>query len=103
MTLAFILLAQFVGLSTAQNLFYVALLLTPVPLPSATAKRSSLWTPHPAVYIVPLVVSMLLVDLIPYGAAETRMFQVWRFAYFAVPLLFALGVQVRFYTKRVLS
>ncbi|KAL3424757.1 hypothetical protein PVAG01_04038 [Phlyctema vagabunda] len=87
---AFLLLAQLVGLSYAQNLFFVATLLTPVPLPdnvkdmtrdSVLATSSRLrhlknrlispkpegWLPHPAFYITTLLASTTATFLSPYA------------------------------------
>ncbi|RDW78424.1 hypothetical protein BP5796_06276 [Coleophoma crateriformis] len=87
---AFLLLGQLVSLSYGQNLFFVATLLTPVPLPDnvTSLTRSSVpatssrfarlkskillakpdgWLPHPAFYIMPLLVSLGAVVLTPYS------------------------------------
>ncbi|KAG0652051.1 hypothetical protein D0Z07_1420 [Hyphodiscus hymeniophilus] len=87
----FMALAQLVNLSFAQNLFFVAILLTPVPLPEnvngltksyvpATASRLSRfserfilkkpegWFPKPAINLLILALTYLSVFLIPFAS-----------------------------------
>ncbi|KAK8027613.1 hypothetical protein PG991_004669 [Apiospora marii] len=93
---AFMALAHLVNLSYAQNLFYLALLLTPAPIPSGEGRLelpvapvpASLWTrlhnaffppkpnnwcPHPAVFLAGLAVNLAAIGLLPH-AAETPSF-----------------------------
>ncbi|KAK8126048.1 uncharacterized protein PG998_001807 [Apiospora kogelbergensis] len=93
---AFMALAHLVNLSFAQNLFYLALLLTPTPIPSGeshvelpvTPVPASIWTrfhryffppkpnnwcPHPAVFLTGLAVNLAAIGLLPH-AAETPSF-----------------------------
>lgn len=93
---AFMALAHLVNLSYAQNLFYLALLLTPAPIPSGEGGLelpmapvlASLWTrlhnaffppkpndwcPHPAVFLAGLAVNLAAIGLLPH-AAETPSF-----------------------------
>ncbi|KAK8050013.1 hypothetical protein PG994_011743 [Apiospora phragmitis] len=93
---AFMALAHLVNLSYAQNLFYLALLLTPAPIPSGeddlelpvAPVPASLWTrmsntffppkpnnwcPHPVVFLAGLVVNLAAIGLLPH-AAETPSF-----------------------------
>lgn len=88
---AFLMLAQLVSLSFAQNLWYVAMLLSPVPLPdnvgdltgtyvpATISKFSQLkkkimlskpaeWKPHPLLYIFPLLWSLCTTFLIPIAS-----------------------------------
>ncbi|TAQ85169.1 hypothetical protein B7494_g6508 [Chlorociboria aeruginascens] len=88
---AFMLLSQLVGLSYAQNLFFVAVLLTPVPLPENVREitRSSVlgtsstyshiverivpvkpegWMPKPALYIILLFLNFGTIFLIPFAS-----------------------------------
>ncbi|KAK8082535.1 hypothetical protein PG996_001316 [Apiospora saccharicola] len=77
---AFMALAYLVNLSYAQNLFYLALLLTPAPIPSGEDGRLELpvappnnWCPHPAVFLAGLAVNFAAIGLLPH-AAETPSF-----------------------------
>lgn len=85
---AYLALAHLVNLSTAQNLFYLALLLTPAPineadqLPSGRLGRlrdavftpkPANWCPNPSVFLVALLANYGAVFLLPY-AAETASF-----------------------------
>ncbi|KAH9884615.1 hypothetical protein F4778DRAFT_557354 [Xylariomycetidae sp. FL2044] len=88
---AFLTLAHLVNLSFAQSLFFLALLLTPSPLPSGdedlrlpvvpmptswwTRIRNAVlppkpgsWMPHPAVFLTALVVNFAAIFLLPYAA-----------------------------------
>ncbi|KAI1393557.1 uncharacterized protein F4822DRAFT_16706 [Hypoxylon trugodes] len=94
---AFLILAHLVNLSFAQNLFYIALLLTPTPLSSSndgldlpvaprrlsvfTWIRNNLvtpkprnWYPHPSLLVTALAFSYSSILLLPY-AAETPSFR----------------------------
>ncbi|ORY69843.1 uncharacterized protein BCR38DRAFT_93953 [Pseudomassariella vexata] len=86
---AFMGLAHLVNLSFAQNLFYLALLLTPSPIPSGQDDlklpvaplasrweriRNTLmppkpdnWCPHPALYLATLSLNFTAVFLLPYA------------------------------------
>ncbi|KAK8088620.1 hypothetical protein PG997_003581 [Apiospora hydei] len=91
---AFMALAHLVNLSYAQNLFYLALLLTPAPIPSGEndpklpAAPASIWTklhnyffppkpnnwcPHPVVLLTVVAVNLAAIGLLPH-AAETPSF-----------------------------
>ncbi|KAI1879632.1 hypothetical protein JX265_002586 [Neoarthrinium moseri] len=96
---AFLALAHLVNLSFAQNLFYLALLLTPapitsgddelelpvVPVPASAWSRikSTLtpapkplnWCPHPAIFLGAVLINFAAVFVLPY-AAETPSFAV---------------------------
>ncbi|CZT12542.1 uncharacterized protein RAG0_16336 [Rhynchosporium agropyri] len=96
---AFLALAQMVNLSYAQNLFFVAVLLTPVPLPENVRdltrgsvpvtlsrfshsldrmipKKQVGFVPKPAIYMTLLVTSFATVFLIPYSANTTAFLNV---------------------------
>ncbi|TVY44634.1 hypothetical protein LOCC1_G003981 [Lachnellula occidentalis] len=106
----FLALAQLVNLSYAQNLFFIAVLLTPVPLPKnvseltrdsvpATSTRYSHFVnrfakpdgflPRPAFYIVLLVANFTSIFLIPF-AANTPSFMTFSIASRVIPFLFLL-------------
>ncbi|KAI1417761.1 hypothetical protein F5Y13DRAFT_185091 [Hypoxylon sp. FL1857] len=93
LTTSFLLLAHLVNLSFAQNLFYLALLMTPSPLPqrdggleppAALLRPSSLvqklippkpknWHINPSILLMALVLNYGAIFLLPY-AAETSSF-----------------------------
>ncbi|XMA08300.1 hypothetical protein WAI453_001091 [Rhynchosporium graminicola] len=96
---AFLALAQMVNLSYAQNLFFVAVLLTPVSLPGNVRdltrgsvpvtlsryshsldrmipKKQVGFVPKPAIYMTLLVTSFATVFLIPYSANTTAFLNV---------------------------
>ncbi|TID17707.1 hypothetical protein E2P81_ATG10683 [Venturia nashicola] len=60
-TLSTILLAQFASLSTAQCLFFIILLLTPVPLTSGAPvdSQSHILTPHPLLVSIPALLCFM--------------------------------------------
>lgn len=93
---AFMALAHLVNLSYAQNLFYLALLLTPAPIPSGEGSlelpiapvpaplwtrlhnaffppKPNNWCPHPVVFLAGLAVNIAAIGLLPH-AAETPSF-----------------------------
>ncbi|KAI1640193.1 hypothetical protein F4809DRAFT_648151 [Biscogniauxia mediterranea] len=94
---AFIALAHLVNLSFAQNLFYLALLLTPSPLPTGQTRptgsgdwglpvvplaasewvqhwdkllppKPKNWVPHPSIFGCALVLNLASISFIPYAA-----------------------------------
>jgi len=78
---AFMGLAQLVNLSYAQNSFFLALLLTPVPLAEGVVdarfqpyiekvilRKPNNWAPHPALYISILVSTYGSIFLLPFAA-----------------------------------
>ncbi|KAL2074351.1 hypothetical protein VTL71DRAFT_8129 [Oculimacula yallundae] len=96
---AFLALAQLVNLSFAQNLFFVAVLLTPVPLPEnvrdltrgsvpvtssryshllekIVPKKQDGFLPKPTVYVSILLASFATTFLIPYAANTTSFWNV---------------------------
>lgn len=92
LSFAFVLLGQIAGLCTAQNLFFIALLLTPTPAAGPRVKNP-LWTPHIAAYLVPLALSLLTFDIIPYALENPSTLQLWTFSYYSIPWIFAVGIQ----------
>lgn len=74
---AYASLAHLVSLSFAQNLFHVAMLLTPARIPLQTSRLARLfnkafppkptnWFPRPAVLLVPLLLSYATIFLLPH-------------------------------------
>lgn len=87
---ALVCLAELVGLSFAQNLFYIVMLYTPVPMGGAfDTGRNPLWTPHAANYLVPLVLSFLNLDFAPYLLDSNFGMSILKTGYIAVPMLLA--------------
>ncbi|OCK95837.1 uncharacterized protein K441DRAFT_686237 [Cenococcum geophilum 1.58] len=91
---SFVLLSQICGLSFAQNLFFVLMLFTPIPLYSVLPpRRGHLWTPKPVVYLVPALLSLVCLHLMP-SVENELVIMFFRAGYFIVPLYLALAVQV---------
>jgi len=80
---AYALLPHLVSLSFAQNLFYVALLLTPSPIVTAEEpdslsalfhrifpRKPATWTPKPFFYIINLILSYVIALWVPYTAGK---------------------------------
>lgn len=81
---AYALLSQLVGLSFAQNLFHVAMLLTPTPIALHDSKIARLgnsifppkpanWTPKPLFFILSVILNSGVALFLPY-AAGTKWF-----------------------------
>ncbi|KAK4169485.1 hypothetical protein QBC43DRAFT_199403 [Cladorrhinum sp. PSN259] len=76
---AYALLAHLVSLSFAQNLFYVALVLTPSPIPTQKstfldrffAPKPNTWLPKPSVAISSLVLNYAVALWLPYAAGTS--------------------------------
>ncbi|KAF2843534.1 hypothetical protein M501DRAFT_924874 [Patellaria atrata CBS 101060] len=93
--LSFVALAQLVGLSFAQNLFFVAILSTPLPLGSSRSRKSSTWTPHPAIYIIPTLLSLIGIHRLPLlGDNALINGSLFKIAHFLVPAFFTLVSQI---------
>jgi hypothetical protein len=93
--LAFIALAQLASLSAAQNLFYLLLLFTPVPLAngSPTAALSHILTPHSFILSIPALLSFVFLAFLP-TIRESSLYTVFTtIGYFIMPLLLASLVQ----------
>jgi hypothetical protein len=94
-TLAFVALAQLTSLSTAQNLFYVLLLFTPVPLTkeSSTAASYHILTPHSIILSLPALLSFLFLAFLPTLRESSIYASVTSIGYFIIPLLLTSLVQ----------
>jgi hypothetical protein len=79
---AYALLSQLVGLSFAQNLFHVAMLLTPTPIALHDSKIARLlntifppkpanWAPKPLFFTLSLILNFLATLSLPYAAGTT--------------------------------
>ncbi|KAF2466425.1 uncharacterized protein BDR25DRAFT_237538 [Lindgomyces ingoldianus] len=100
-TLPALAIASFVALSTigslgfALNLFFIAMLFTPVALHSdGPLARDTLFTPKSAVYGVPIVASFLLLHSLPWFLARGSDITLMRFGYFAIPPFLAFAPQI---------
>lgn len=72
-TWAFVLLAHLVGLSTSQNLFNIALLLTPLPIVRkhvSGTNRETTWTLRARFHIIPVVITAMCTALFPYASSN---------------------------------
>ncbi|KAE9975720.1 hypothetical protein BLS_002467 [Venturia inaequalis] len=112
-TLSTILLAQFASLSTAQCLFFIILLLTPVPLTSGapTDSESRVLTPHPQLITLPALLSFIAISYLgiktldPKHQSATPLYNtgIWTSVtsagYFALPLLLATLFQPNYLHK----
>ncbi|KAK5147546.1 hypothetical protein LTR04_000806 [Oleoguttula sp. CCFEE 6159] len=101
--LAFVLLAQATGLSVAQNLFFIAILLTPAALsekpirgskfPSlkdlraGSASTQALWTRHPALYILPVLWSFACIGSLPSVVDKPIFSYLLATGYIVLPIL----------------
>ncbi|KAF2092469.1 hypothetical protein NA57DRAFT_50282 [Rhizodiscina lignyota] len=77
--MSFIVLSSLVGLNVAQNLFYIALLLTPDTAPSDKSTSDPLWAPIGGVQAVYSVLPSLLLAFTPHlpSALTLLTFQRW--------------------------
>jgi hypothetical protein len=93
--LAFIALAQLASLSTAQNLFYVLLLFTPVPLikESRTAASHHILTPHSIILSLPALLSFVFLAFLPTLRESSIYASITTIGYFIVPVLLTSLVQ----------
>jgi len=94
-TLAIIFLAQLASLSVAQNLFFIIILLTPVPLSTGAPidSDSRILTPHPAILSVPALISFIPFVFIGQLYTTSLWTSISNVGYFAMPLLLALFAQ----------
>ena len=92
---SFVLLSATGSLGYALNLFFITVLFTPFVTHSDPAPRpDALFAPKPAVYYVPIVASLLLLQDMPRLLAKDVDVALLRFGYFAVPLFLAFAPQV---------
>jgi hypothetical protein len=93
--LAFIALAQLASLSTAQNLFYLLLLFTPVPLANGSAATAlhHILTPHSIILSFPALLSFVFLAFLP-TLREGFLYSFFTtIGYFVAPLLLATLIQ----------
>ncbi|QDS77843.1 hypothetical protein FKW77_006581 [Venturia effusa] len=110
-TISTILLAQFASLSTAQCLFFIILLLTPIPLTSGAPidSESRILTPHPQIIAVPALLSFIALSYLGVKIFDpetpTPLYEsgIWTSittaGYFALPLLLAVLFQPNYLHK----
>lgn len=92
---SFVLLSQISALSFAQNLFFIVMLFTPVPLYSMLPpRRDPLWTPRPAVYWIPASMSFIFLHLMPMMVGYPWDMPFLTVGYFAVPIFLARAGQI---------
>ncbi|KAF2430981.1 hypothetical protein EJ08DRAFT_678789 [Tothia fuscella] len=83
-TVAFVALAQLASLSTAQNLFYILLLLTPIPLAGGATVTG---TPHPVVLSLPALISFVGLAFLSTLQKTSIWTTISALGYFVVPHL----------------
>jgi hypothetical protein len=85
------LLAQLASLSTAQNLFYILLLLTPLPLANGETSEASrnVLTHHPVLLSFPALLSFIWLSFLPTLQQTSLWTSFSSVGYFVVPLLLA--------------
>ncbi|KAF2259360.1 hypothetical protein CC78DRAFT_621153 [Lojkania enalia] len=92
---SFILLSTFGSLGYALNLFFIALLYTPLAQHSDEyPRRDALFTPKPLVYYLPIIGSLTALRFTPHILASGADVSLVRFAYFGVLLFLAFAPQV---------
>lgn len=75
-------------------MFFITILFTPLVLHSFTERENVLFTPKPAVYYVPVIVSFLFLHFLPDFIAREVDIVPLRLGYLAVPLFLAFAPQV---------
>jgi hypothetical protein len=95
-TVAFVLLSQTVGLSTALNFFFAALVLTPTPLSKdlSAGKEGSLRIPHPFVLLTPALLGFGWIAVLPSFVDLPIWPVICYVGYLAIPQLLAILPQV---------
>jgi hypothetical protein len=93
-TIAFVLLAQLASLSVAQNLFFILLLLTPIPLGDApgSADRPTL-VPYHSILSIPALISFIVLGSLPWLTEHSLFPTLTSLGYFVLPLLLAILAQ----------
>ncbi|KAF2816545.1 uncharacterized protein BDZ99DRAFT_375830 [Mytilinidion resinicola] len=93
-TVSFVLLSQVGGLSYALNLFFLAMIYTPIPLHRALPpRRDPLWTPKPLVYRVPLLLSFVSLAFMYRNTNSDLAKIALRIGYFALPIYLATAIE----------
>ena len=87
-TLAFVLLAQLSSLSTAQNLFFILLLLTPMPL-GDTSSNSPTLVPYHSILSIPALISFIILGSLPWLTEHSLFPSLTSLGYFVLPHLLA--------------
>jgi hypothetical protein len=93
---SFVTLSAIGSLGYAISLFFITILFTPLALHSSAEHGDALFTPKPAVYYVPVVVSFLFLHFLPDFIARDVDIVPLRLGYLAVPLFLAFAPQVQF-------
>ena len=91
-TLAFVLLSQLSSLSTAQNLFFILLLLTPMPLGDAPSDSPTL-VPYHSILSIPALISFIVLGSLPWLTEHSLFPSLTSLGYFILPHLLATLAQ----------
>jgi hypothetical protein len=91
---SFVILSAIGSLGYALNLFFITILFTPLVLRNFSEREDALFTPKPAVYYVPVIVSFLFLHFLPDFIARKVDIVPLRLGYLAVPLFLAFVPQV---------
>jgi hypothetical protein len=91
---SFVTLSAIGSLGYALNLFFITILFTPLVLHNFTDSEDALFTPKPAVYYVPVIVSFLFLHFLPDFIARGVDIVPLRLGYLGVPLFLAFAPQV---------
>ena len=77
-------------------MFFITILFTPLVVHNFTEREDALFTPKPAVYYVPVIVSFLFLHFLPDFIAREVDIVPLRLGYLAVPLFLAFVPQVHY-------
>ncbi|KAF2874091.1 hypothetical protein BDV95DRAFT_675511 [Massariosphaeria phaeospora] len=92
---SFVVLGATGSLAYALCLFFITMLYTPLAVHgSGSSRRDALFTPKPAVYYVPIVMSLAALDYFPTLLAKNANVAGLRYGYVAVPLFLALAPRI---------
>lgn len=92
---SFVVLSALGSLGYALNLFFITVLYTPMAIHSEdTPRHDALFAPKPAVYYVPIILSVLALNTLPTLLGKGEDITLLRYGYLLVPLFLAFAPQV---------
>jgi hypothetical protein len=90
-----VLLSGTGSLGYALNLFFVTMLYTPFTVhDDASPRHDALFTPYPAVFYLPAITSLLVINYLPTLLTRESNVILLRLGYFAMPMVLAFAPQV---------
>ena len=93
------LLSGIGSLGYALNLFFVTMLFTPFAVhDDASPRHDALFTPYPAVFYLPAITSLVVINYLPTLLTRESNVTLLRLGYFAMPIILAFAPQVRLST-----